>query len=318
MTLPDGSSVRRVRLGKGEFWALTAALAYALNSVFTGVAVRGHDLNYFLGVSLRATPIFLFSLVMGRHARRRNPNLVSPLSDWRLLAPLIGYGVLTFVVANPLLFAALEKGGILVASPVTGTQVFWGALLAALFLHEPFTRGMAAGMAISVLGIFVLSLGRSGDVTLSPTWWLAVPYATATAFCWSLSGVLVTYTMRRGVDRFPALAIATLTGIVLNNAYLLATGNMGLYVTTPRGLLLNVLIAGLFNTVALVSVTTAFSLTTVASASTLNSLQVGLAPLIAWIFVGERMTWLMGLGILLIMGGVMVMQRARGTKQNER
>ena len=42
------------------------------------------------------------------------------------------------------------------------------------------------------------------------------------------------------------------------------------------------------------------------------------APLIAWIFVGERMTWLMGLGILLIMGGVIVMQRARGTKQNER
>ena len=307
----------RIQLGKGELWALGAALSYALTNVFTGVAVRGHDLNYMLGVSLRATPVFLFALVMGLGARRRHPDTVSPLSDWRLLAPLVGYGVLTFVVANPLLFAALQEGGILVASPVSGTQVLWGALLAALLLHEPLNRKMVAGMVISITGLLVLTLGRSGDATLSHGWWLAVPYATGTAFCWALSGVLVTYAMRRGVDRFQSLAIATLTGIVLNNVYLLATGNIGLYVTTSQQLLLNVLIAGLFNTVALVSITSALSLTRVASATTLNSLQVGLAPLIAWVFVGERMTPLIGLGILLIMGGVIVVQRAQGTKDNE-
>jgi len=310
-------SNNRVQLGKGELWALGAALSYALTNVFTGVAVRGHDLNYMLGVSLRATPVFLFALVMGLGARRRHPDTVSPLSDWRLLAPLVGYGVLTFVVANPLLFAALQEGGILVASPVSGTQVLWGALLAALLLHEPLNRKMVAGMVISITGLLVLTLGRSGDVTLSHGWWLAVPYATGTAFCWALSGVLVTYAMRRGVDRFQSLAIATLTGIVLNNVYLLATSNIGLYVTTSRQLLLNVLIAGLFNTVALVSITSALSLTSVASATTLNSLQVGLAPLIAWMFVGERMTSSMGLGILLIMGGVIAVQRAQGTKDNE-
>ncbi len=304
-------------LGKGELWALSAALFYALNGVFTGLAVQGHGLNYTLGVSLRATPIFLFVLVMGWGAQRRNPNTVSPLSDWRLLAPLVGYGVLTFVIANPLLFAALEKGGILIASPVSGTQVLWGALLAAFLLHEPFNRRMAVGMVVSVVGVLVLALGRSGDVTLSSGWWLAVPYAVCTAFCWSLSGVLIAYAMRRSVDRFHALAIATLTGIVLNNAYLFAAGDIGLYATTPRGLLLNVLTAGLFNTVALVSITTALSLTSVASASTLNSLQVGLAPLIAWAFIGEQMTWLMGLGILMIMGGVIVVQRARQTSNDK-
>ena len=313
----SNTSGHRVEFGKGELWALGAALFYALNNVFTGVAVRGHDLNYMLGVSLRATPVFLFVLVMGWGARRRNPDAVSPLSDWRLLAALTGYGVLTFVVANPLLFAALQKGGILVASPVSGTQVLWGALLAAILLREPLNRKMVAGMVISIAGVFVLSLGRSGDVTLSPSWWLAVPYATGTAFCWALSGVLVTYVMRCGVDRFQSLAVATLTGIVLDNVYLLATGNIGLYVTTSRQLLLNVLIAGLFNTVALVSIVSALSLTSVASATTINSLQVGLAPLVAWVFVGERMTWLMGLGILLTMGGVILVQRARGAMDNE-
>jgi drug/metabolite transporter (DMT)-like permease len=296
---------------------LGAALSYALNNVFTGVAVRGHNLNYQLGVSLRATPIFLFTLVMGwiepirRNAQRHDSGVVSPLKDWRLLAALIGNGVLTFVIANPLLFAALQEGGILIASPITGTQVLWGALLAAMLLHEPFNRKMAAGMGLSVAGVFVLALGRSSEVTLSPTWWVAVPYATSTAFCWALSGVLITYTMRRGVNRFQALATATLTGIVLNNAYLLATGDIGLYASTSRPLLLNVLIAGLFNTAALVSVTTALSLTSVASASTINSLQVGLAPLIAWTFAGEQMTVLMGVGILMIMGGVVMVQQAR-------
>jgi drug/metabolite transporter (DMT)-like permease len=63
--------------------------------------------------------------------------------------------------------------------------------------------------------------------------------------------------------------------------------------------------------VALVSITTALSLTTVASATTLNSLQIGLAPLFAWLFLGERLTPLMGVAILLIVGGVVLVQRAR-------
>ena len=312
------SSVRRVRLGKGELWALGAALSYALNNVFTGVAVWGYDLNYMLGVGLRALPTFLFTLAMGWGARRRNPNVVSPLGDWRLMTALVGNGLLTFMIANPLLFAALHEGGVLVASPITGTQVLWSALIAALFLHEPFNRTMAVGMVVSIVGVFLLALGRSGGAALSPGWWLAVPYAMGTAFCWSLAGVLITYAMRRGVDRFQALTVALLTGIVSLNAYLLLTGKIGLYVTTSRALLFTVLIAGLFNSVALISITSALSLTSVASANALNSLQVGLAPLIAWAFIGERMNLLMGLGILLVMGGVVVVQRARGTMNDER
>jgi len=302
------------RLGKGKLWALGAALCYAFSNIFTGVAVQGQELDYRLGVSLRATPVFLFVLLMGWGAKRRNPNVVSPLSDWRLLAALTGYGALTFMIANPLLFAALRRGGILIAAPVSGTQVLWGALLAALFLREPFNRKIAAGIVISIAGVFVLSLGRSGDVALSPGWWLAIPYATGTALGWAISSVLVAYAMRRGVDRFQSLAIATLTGILLNNVYLLATGSMGLYVTTSRQLLLNVLIAGLFNTAALVSITTAISFTSVASATTLNSLQIGLAPLFAWIFLGEQVGSLMAAGILLIVVGVIVAQRAHSER----
>jgi drug/metabolite transporter (DMT)-like permease len=62
--------------------------------------------------------------------------------------------------------------------------------------------------------------------------------------------------------------------------------------------------------VALVSITTALSLTSVASATTLNSLQIGLAPLFAWLFLGEQLGLWMAVGILLIASGVIIVQRA--------
>jgi drug/metabolite transporter (DMT)-like permease len=298
-------------LGKGELWALVAAVAYTLNNILVRVAVRDYDLNDLMGVSLRAAPTFVFALLMGLRARGRNPHTASPVGDWRLAAMLIGYGLLTFVVANPLLFAALRAGGVLVASPVTGTQALWAALIAALFLHEPLNRAMVGGMAVTVVGIALLAVGQSGGTPASPAWLLAVPFALGTALCWALSGVLVTGAMRRGVDRFWALAVATGSGIGALNLILLFSGDIGVYATTPLMAQASLLLAGLLNAVALVSITTALSLATVASATTLNSLQIGLAPLFAWLFLDERLTLFMGVAILLIVGGVVLVQRAR-------
>jgi len=307
-----------LHLGKGELWALMAALAYALNNIFVRAAIRDYDLNDWMGVSLRAAPTFLFTLVMGLGARQRNPQAVSPASNWRLVTMLVGYGLLTFVIANPLLFAALRAGGVLVASPVTGTQAIWAGLIAALFLHERLNRTMVSGMVITVLGIALLAVGQSGDASVSPTWWLAVPFALGTALCWALSGVLVTSAMRQGVDRFRALAVATGSGIVALTLLLLLTGDIDVYATTPLMAQISLLLAGLLNAVALVSITTALSLTSVASASTLNSLQIGLAPLFAWLFLGERLGWLMAVGVLLIAGGVVVVQRAKSKAERPR
>jgi drug/metabolite transporter (DMT)-like permease len=298
-------------LGRGELWALGAALAYALYQVFLRVAVRGDELNTMVGATVQAIPVLLFSVAMGWFVKRNDRGTVSPFSDWRLIGALIANGLLLFVVATPLLFAALREGGVLITSPLTGTQVIWSALLAALLLHERFTRVMALGMVVSVIGVTALTVGRSGGLELSGTWWLAVPFALGTAFCWALAGVLLTYCMRRGVDRFQVLAIPTLLGVGVLNLYLLISGDIDLYVATPLDVLFSLLVAGTFSAVALVCLTTALSLTTVASAATLNSLQVALAPLIAWLFLGEELSPAMGIGILLILAGVVVVQRAR-------
>jgi len=309
---PESQGVlQRIRLGHGEFWALGAALAYALYQVFLRVAVRGESLNNMVGATVQAIPLLLFSVAMGWIVKRRDRGTVSPLSDWRLIGTLVANGLLLFVVATPLLFAALRKGGVLITSPLTGMQVLWAALLAAILLHERFTQVMALGMVVSVIGVAALTLGRSGGSELSSTWWLAVPYALGAGFCWALAGVHMAYNMRRGVDRFQVLAIPIMVGVGVLNGYLLITGDLGQYAGTPLDVHLILLLAGTFSAVALVCLTMALAQTTVASATTLSSLQVALAPVIAWLFLGEGLNLIAGIGILLILVGVMIVQWVR-------
>jgi drug/metabolite transporter (DMT)-like permease len=289
-------------------WALAGALFYALSNVFSGAATRGYALNPLLGAGMRALPTLFLCLALGWRGRSRKPAPTSPLADWRIFGALVACGLAVFVTGGTLLFMALQLGGVAVTTPITGTQVLWSAVIAALLLHQPLNRKMALGMLISICGVCLLALGRGGTWTLSPRWWLAVPFASATALSWALSGVFVAYVLGRGVDRFQAMAVSSLIGVICINAILWIGGNIGVYSTTPGGVLWGLLIAGALGMAGLLSFISALAQTTVASANALNSLQVGLAPLISWLLMSESMTVGMGLGIALIMVGVVVVQ----------
>jgi len=84
-----------------------------------------------------------------------------------------------------------------------------------------------------------------------------------------------------------------------------------LYDGTSIGVLGSLLTAGVFSAAALISLTMALNLTTVASATTLNSLQVAIAPVIAWLFLGEEMNLLAAAGILTILAGVIIVQSGK-------
>jgi drug/metabolite transporter (DMT)-like permease len=309
-------SLKRPALRRGEAWALAAALGYALYQVFLGAAVQG-EVHNVVAATAQAVPVLLFATAMGWFINRQGKATTSPFSDWRLIGALVCNGLLLFVAATPLMFESLRKGGVLITSPVSGTQVLFAALLAALLLREPFTRKMALGMMISVVGICVLAAGQSG-VDLPPRWWLAVPFALGTAVCWALAGVLLTYTLRHGVDAYQAVAIPTIVGLAAINGYLLAAGQIRLYGEAPVAIQVNLLIAGVLSAAALISLTIALNLTTVASATTLNSLQVAIAPVIAWLFLAESLTLISAVGILTVLAGVIIVQRGRIAPQQDR
>ena len=302
------TSAWKVQLGRGELWALAGALFYALSNVFSGSATHGYALNPLLGAGMRALPTLFLCLALGWRARGRQPAPTSPLADWRIAGALVACGLAVFVTGGTLLFLALQLGGVVVTSPITGTQVLWSAIIAALLLHQPLNGKMVLGMLISVVGVCLLALGRSGNWTLSPRWWLAVPLATATALSWALSGVFVAYVLGRGVDRFQAMAVSSLVGVLCINAILWMSGNIGVYSATPAAVLWRLLIAGTLGMAGLLSFISALTHTTVASANALNSLQVGLAPLISWIVLREPMNTSTAVGVALIMAGVIVVQ----------
>lgn len=304
------------RIGKGEVWAFGAAMAYSLDNVFTAIAVRGQGINFYLGAFLRSLPVFIFTLTITLTRREKNQT-TSPFSDIKLVLSLIAYGLLTFFLGNTMFFSALQKGGVLVTTPLAGTQVLWAALFAVLLLGESLNWKMVAGMLLSIVGIFILAVGKSGGVNLAPQWWLAIPLALGTAVCWSLSGVLIAYAQRRGVDRFHALLFALAVGLLTLNLYMLGTGQIDVYTTTSPRLMVNVVLAGIFNMFALISITTALGLTSVASATTLGSLQVGLAPVFAWILIQEGMNVLIASGIALILAGVIFVQANRSLLVNK-
>jgi len=106
----------RRRVGKGEMWALVAALGYALNHIFLRVALRGYDLHNTVGSTLQAMPTLLLTLVVGWGIRRRDRGHLPPWADRKLAAGLLGSGLLLFVVSVPMLFGAFRAGGVLITS----------------------------------------------------------------------------------------------------------------------------------------------------------------------------------------------------------
>jgi len=51
--------------------------------------------------------------------------------------------------------------------------------------------------------------------------------------------------------------------------------------------------------------------TTLASAGTLSSLQVAIAPLLAWLLFGNKVNLMYIVALLLILGGVIIVQRSK-------
>lgn len=138
------------KFGRGELWALSAAVAYSLSAVFTSLAIRGQEINYQLASSLRSLPVLLFSIFMVTIFNKKNKPSTPPFKDFKLILALIAYGILTFFLGNSMFFGALQKGGVLITSPLVGTQILWAAIFAAVLLRERLNWKMIAGMILSI------------------------------------------------------------------------------------------------------------------------------------------------------------------------
>jgi drug/metabolite transporter (DMT)-like permease len=304
---------RSSRFGAGEWWALGSALTYAFGNVMTRlVSVTGDPLA---GAIVRTVPITLLGcgLMAWRHRetlRRLLPG--QPRFFGRRAVGLLAfYALLVSPLSTIALYLAFRYGGVLVAAPVMSLHPLWGALIAIPFLGEAFNRRIGGGIVIAVLGIALLTYGQSTGTPVSPEWPLGLLYAMLTALCFAVGANLSRFLIPRGLDVFSVLGLTNVGTLLVLGVALSASGRFDTLVTFSAAEVWRLFLAGGLSGLASIALFTAFAFTTVASATTLMSLNTGLAALIAVVALSEAINWPVAAGLVLIVGGALVVQMGK-------
>ncbi len=96
------------------------------------------------------------ALFLKSGAARLHFNLKALVSNWRL-----ALGVTLFVTSSVAYVVGVRKGELSILYPMVSLSYIWTLLWSKLFLKEPFTRNKFYGLALIVLGIVFIGIGRS-------------------------------------------------------------------------------------------------------------------------------------------------------------
>jgi drug/metabolite transporter (DMT)-like permease len=304
---------RLSRFGAGEWWALGSALTYAFANVMTRlVSVTGDPLA---GSIIRTLPITIIGcgLMVWRHRetmRRLLPGR-QQFFGWRAVGLLALYALVISPLASFAIYLAFRYGGVLVAAPVLALHPLWGALIAVPFLGEAFNKRIGGGIVIAVLGIALLTYGQHIGAPVSPQWPLGLLFAMVTAVCFAVGANLNRFLIPHGVDVFSLLGLTNVGALVVMGVGLWASGRFEALAAFSAGEVWRLFLAGGLSGLGSILLFTAFAFTTVASATTLKSLDTGLASLIAVFALTEAVNWPIALGLVLILGGAWIVQMGK-------
>ena len=302
-------AARAIRFGLGEWWALGSAMTYALSNVLTRVvSVEGDPLA---GSIVRTLPLALGSVVIMAWRYRKIDHFLprrEGFLGWRALG-VMGFSALVNTPLSILtLYLAFRYAGVLVAVPIFAANPLWGALIAVPFLREVFNWRIGGGILIAMGGVSLLTYGQQIGTPVSPQWRIGVVCAVLTSLSWGLGANLRRYLLSNGMDMFWLNGIGSTTGIAVLAMILAGMGRLDTvfeFSLTQTGQLFA---SGGLSAVGTWMLSASFALATVARVTTLKSLDVIIASLIAILFLGESLTIPVGVGILVIITGILIAQ----------
>jgi drug/metabolite transporter (DMT)-like permease len=285
-----------------------AALCYAGTNVFLRATAAETDPT--IAAILRLVPVTLLAwglLLWTRRSGDLNPR-GSRFVGRKALLILILSGTSSYFVGNNAYQLALRFGGINVTVPVVqSASLGGGILLGALFLAEHFKRRVVWGALTVALGLLIITLAPGGETL--PEWYLAIPLAAIAGLGYATANLLMRSAFRRGATQIPALAVNATGGMaILLVAVWLRYGISFLAGTSPETIA-TLLTAGVFNAGALYSLSRALTTTTSARVNSINTGSIALSTLLAAIIFGEALTLPLAIGIVLIIGGIIFVQR---------
>lgn len=307
--LESSPASRRAVLGPGEMWASFSSLSYAAAAIFSRLASLA--IHPFVAPALRLLPIASLAWVQVIRSRADLGRLRPRAADffgWPVIMVMLLGGTLTTVVGTVGYFYALRIGGVVMTQPVLATSILWSAVIAAVFLREPLNRRMMAGLLLAVGGVALLGYGRAISGGGSSGALVAIPLTLIPATAWAGGSNCTRYALRKGVDKFTILAINHTWAISILLIGLVVLGRGDLITSVDLNSVGTVLAAGVLTGAAQVTLAQSLSLTTVASASTINGMNPVIAAILAALLLKEQLTVLMIFGTVLTVLGVMYVQ----------
>lgn len=306
------------RLGTGERWAILAAVSYTIVNITLRAAAVSID--PFVGSALRQIPVAMLGVGMMLLTKRRELVPGDPaFIGWRFVVALVAGGFLSFLVGNVFYFMGLAEGGLgITVAASQGGVVFAGMLLGRFFLRERPRVEQWIGALVIGTGLVLVAIAQLGAPR--ETWWLGLAFAILAGACYASTNVLTRMVQRVRPVLFVVLAGTSLGGLV--PLLVLITGQAiandgAAFRTLDWSTVGVVLVAGVFNTFALIGLTQAMRDTTVATTNTLSSSQLVFSFIASVLLFNETGSPAMILGVLLVMGGIIYAQvdrsrRARG------
>lgn len=267
------------------------------------------DADPFVGALVRSIPIGLLGWSMVVWGRLRGG------SSWpgaRVVLPLALVGLLFNVSGNASFQLALAWGGLSVTVPVSQGAVLWGGALTGWWLmRESLTRWSALGLLALVAALPLLTLGAArpaGDALV----WVAALAAMVAGFSYGGGNALLRRTVvTTGLSQGVALASVATVGLVSLLTILLARVVME-SVPLPDGRTLGwLLVGGVFNAIALGSLSRALSLLAVARVNALSALQTAISAAGGALIFAEPITGALLVGLGLSLAGTLLAQHRR-------
>ena len=299
------------KIGMGESLSLVSAVSYALSNVVQAWTMAEAPL--YVGVALKSLPIWIIATIIyikGKHGE--NTEFKREKISLNAFLFLILLGIFFHVLGNATLISALKYGGVIISTPIMGTQAIWISILAYFFLREIINIPMIIGMVISVLGTVVLTLGKSSSNIYIENLNLSIILSLITAVSFAIGGLIQRYLLtREKLSEWTVMFYSLTSAQLILFVLVILNGNMNFYFTVGLLTFLKLMLTGIFCAVAIIALTKAMVFTQAAIVTTIGSLQTAIAPVLAAIFLKEEINGLMIFGILLIMAGVYIVQRKR-------
>lgn len=301
---------------RGIGYGLLAAVGYTLSNVFLRMST---DLDPFWVSFIKAIPtVALFAPVacwevLGNRGRA--------LPTRRTLLLLAGASLCGHIFGNVMFQWSLGVVGVAMSVPLClGSMILGGALLGKFFLGEEIGFRAARAMIMLLVAIAVLGLGaRAAAVGVTdhvPPWYLVaagVLTPVIAGFAYSILSVGVRNGVSSNVSVFMSLSVVCGVGLVVLGPICLTTAGWNELLATTYYQMAVMMIAGIWNAVAFLSLTLSLRHTSVLYVNSLNASQNAMAAVAGVLIFQEPLTVYLIVGVILTALGLAMMSRKQET-----